>query len=82
MQLLTYVAIYFVVWWLCLFMVLPFGVRSQNAEGPVTDGTDPGAPIRTHTLAKLVATTVLAFVVTALAFWGLSNEALQAYWNR
>jgi len=82
MQILTYVAIYFVIWWLCLFVVLPFGVRSQSAEGPVTDGTDPGAPIKTHTLAKLAATSVLALVVTVLAMWGLSNEALQAYWGR
>jgi len=82
MQTITYVAIYFVIWWLCLFAVLPFGVRSQGAEGPVTDGTDPGAPVRTHIVAKLVATTILSFVVTALVFWGLSNEALQNYWNR
>lgn len=27
------VAIYFIIWWLCLFAVLPFGVRSQVEEG-------------------------------------------------
>ena len=30
----------------------------------------------------MAATTVLAAIVTILVFWGLSNETLQAYWNR
>lgn len=82
MQPLTYVAIYFVLWWLCLFMVLPFGVRGQHEDGAVTDGTEPGAPIRPRLLIKLAATSVLAFVVLFLVMWGLSNETLQNYWNR
>ena len=41
----TALAIYFVAWWLMLFVVLPFGVRSQQEEGSVVPGTDPGAPV-------------------------------------
>ena len=37
-------AIYFIIWWVTLFAVLPFGSRSQAEEGNVTPGTDPGAP--------------------------------------
>lgn len=81
MQLLTYVAIYFVIWWTCLFVVLPFGVRSQHEDGEVTDGTEPGAPVNPWILRKILATTALSIVVTALVFWALSNPALQAYWN-
>ena len=29
----TALAIYFVVWWLVLFLTLPFGVRSQHEDG-------------------------------------------------
>ncbi|MGL4496733.1 MAG: DUF1467 family protein, partial [Beijerinckiaceae bacterium] len=29
------IAIYFVIWWIILFAVLPFGVRSQVEEGKV-----------------------------------------------
>jgi len=82
MQIVTFVAVYFVIWWLCLFVVLPFGVRSQVAEGAVTDGTDPGAPVKTHMLPKMVATSILALVVTILAMWGMSNETLMNYWTR
>ncbi len=39
------VAIYFVLWWVTLFLTLPFGVRSQHEEDGAAPGTDPGAPI-------------------------------------
>ncbi|MFS8038532.1 DUF1467 family protein [Xanthobacter sp. AM11] len=59
------VAIYFIVWWVSLFAVLPWGVRSQAESADVTPGTDPGAPVRPHLLRKALATSLLAAVVTA-----------------
>ena len=38
------VAIYFIMWWTLLFVVLPIGQRSQTEMGHVTLGTDHGAP--------------------------------------
>ena len=38
------VAIYFVLWWIVLFAVLPWGVESQEEAGEVSPGSDPGAP--------------------------------------
>ena len=38
-------AIYFVIWWIALFLTLPFGVRSQHEDGEGSPGSDPGAPI-------------------------------------
>ena len=29
-------AIYFVIWWIALFLTLPFGVRSQHEDGEGT----------------------------------------------
>lgn len=55
-------AIYFIMWWLCLFVVLPFGVRSQQESDDIAHGTDPGAPAIPHIGSKLIATTVLAAV--------------------
>ena len=46
-QISTAFAIYFVLWWLTLFLTLPFGVRSQHEDGVGAPGTDPGAPIAT-----------------------------------
>jgi predicted secreted protein len=58
-------AIYFVIWWIALFLTLPFGVRSQHEDGEGTDGTDPGAPVITQMRAKLIWTTVISAVIFA-----------------
>jgi len=78
MSITTAIAIFFVVWWLSLFVVLPFGVRSQHEEGEFAPGTDPGAPILPRIAAKLVWTTLVAAVVFVLgtAFYKLGGFAL------
>ena len=45
MSLTTAAAIYFVIWWVVLFTVLPFGVRNPSEAGETVEpGNDPGAP--------------------------------------
>jgi len=61
-------AIYFIIWWLVLFAVLPFGVRSQHEAGDVVPGSDPGAPQRTAMLNKVIMTTVVASIVFAIYY--------------
>ena len=60
-------AIYFVLWWIVLFLTLPFGVRSQHEDGEGAPGTDPGAPIVSRMGAKLIWTTVITTAVFAVA---------------
>jgi predicted secreted protein len=64
MAVATAVAIYFLIWWIVLFAVLPWGVRAQDEGAP---GTDPGAPRVPRLVAKLIWTTVVAGVVWAAA---------------
>jgi predicted secreted protein len=71
----TAFAIYFVMWWVVLFLTLPFGVRSQHEDGEGVPGTDPGAPIITLMGRKLIWTTVISAVVFALA-WLAYNAGL------
>jgi predicted secreted protein len=68
MSVTTAIAIYFIIWWVVLFAVLPWGVRSQHEDGAVAPGTDPGAPAIPRLLHKLVWTTIAASVVFALCF--------------
>jgi len=63
----TAFAIYFVLWWIVLFLTLPFGVRSQHEDGEGAPGTDPGAPIVSHMGRKLVWTTVISAIIFASA---------------
>jgi predicted secreted protein len=61
------IAVYFTIWWVTLFAVLPWGVRS-SAEAGVTDapaGVDAGAPHRPHIGRKALATTIIAALLFA-----------------
>ena len=66
MSLATAIAIYFIIWWVVLFTVLPWGVRSQQEGGDVVSGSDPGAPVIPRLWWKLVWTTVVSGVVFAI----------------
>jgi predicted secreted protein len=59
-------AIYFVLWWVVLFVTLPFGVRSQHETGEGAPGTDPGAPIASRMAPKLIWTTLISAVIFTL----------------
>ncbi|SIO52664.1 Protein of unknown function [Bradyrhizobium erythrophlei] len=65
----TAFAIYFVMWWIVLFLTLPFGVRSQHEDGEGAPGTDPGAPVLTRMGSKLIWTTIISAVIYGIAMW-------------
>jgi predicted secreted protein len=77
----TIFAVYFVVWWLVLFMVLPFKVHNQVDTGQITLGTEPGAPAILRLWPKLAITSVVALVFTLLLLWGLSQPLIREYWS-
>jgi predicted secreted protein len=62
------IAIYFIIWWLTLFAVLPFGIRSQRETGEVVPGSDPGAPAKVNGLRIIAITSAVSAVLFAL-FW-------------
>ena len=68
MALSTVIAIYFLIWWVTLFAVLPWGVRNQEESGEVTPGTDPGAPATHRLWRKLGWTTVVATAIFGLLY--------------
>jgi predicted secreted protein len=64
----TALAIYFVLWWVVLFAVLPWGVRSQGEAGEVAPGSDPGAPAVHAIGTKLIWTTLVSSAVFGLLY--------------
>lgn len=77
MSWLSWLAIYFIVWWVVLFAVLPFGVRSQEEAGDTIEpGSMPGAPSQPMMLRKALATTVVAAVICAGIYWLLNESGL------
>lgn len=69
MSISSSIAIYFVLWWVVLFAVLPFGVRSQIEDGSAVPGSDPGAPVLPLMAKKLIWTTVLSLLIFAAGAW-------------
>jgi predicted secreted protein len=65
MPVTTAIAIYFLIWWITLFAVLPFGVRSQHEDGDMPAGTDPGAPVIPRLGRKLILTTIVSALIFA-----------------
>jgi len=63
MSVATAIAIFFLIWWIVLFAVLPWGVRSQHEGGEMTPGTDPGAPTLPRLGRKLMWTTIVAAAI-------------------
>jgi len=76
---LTIGAVYFVVWWIVIFAVLPFGIRTQDEAGEVTLGTSASAPMRPRLVRVAIINTIVSAILVFL-FWlivehyGLSLE--------
>ena len=86
MNLISLTAIYFVVWWVVLFAVLPWGVRTQQEEGDVVLGTTPSAPVRPLILRKVLATSVVAGIIVAglwlaVDVYGMTVWTVAAWFN-
>ena len=67
-------ALYFMIWWLVLFAVLPFGVRTQAEAGEVTPGTPPSAPARQNMIRLFAINTVVAAVVFSFVWYALESD--------
>jgi predicted secreted protein len=65
----TVAAIYFITWWVVLFAVLPWGVKSQHEHGSFAEGTDPGAPVIPNLRVKIIWTTIVTTVVFCFFYW-------------
>ncbi|MDE2384657.1 MAG: DUF1467 family protein [Alphaproteobacteria bacterium] len=74
MKFQSMIAIYFVIWWLTLFMVLPFGVKNAHEAGvTVEQGDDPGAPVLTRLWWKAAINSVVAAVVFAGVYYAYTH---------
>jgi predicted secreted protein len=61
-------AIYTFIWWIVLFAVLPFGVRTQHEAGSVVPGTPESAPEKPRLLRIFLINTVVATIVFAIVY--------------
>jgi predicted secreted protein len=62
--------VYFLIWWVVLFAVLPWGVEVPNDPEP---GHAPSAPIHPRMGLKVVATTLVSAVIWVVVWYVLSS---------
>ena len=58
-------AVYFILWWLVLFAMLPLSLQTQDDDQDVTLGTVSSAPRGPHMLRAVVRTTLVTSVIFA-----------------
>jgi predicted secreted protein len=69
---LSGILVYLVVWWLVIFMVLPWGVKPPDNPEP---GHATSAPDRPMLWRKIAITSVITAVV-----WGIIYVAIENSW--
>jgi len=82
MGLVSSIALYFVLWWLCFFVALPIGAQSHIEQDKDVDrGSEAASPVKPHLFKKVLASTVIAFALLLLMQWVLALPSLQYYWK-
>jgi predicted secreted protein len=74
MSIATALAVFFLIWWVVLFAVLPWGIRSQHESEDMVAGTDPGAPVNVRLGRKLLWTTLVAIAIYAVCAFVYSKH--------
>jgi predicted secreted protein len=79
MQPITIVAIYFLFWFLSLFLVLPFGVRTLDEDGGAkVPGQADSAPVQFNFWRVALRTSLLAALLLLLFYLNYHFEWLTA----
>ncbi|WP_265519520.1 DUF1467 family protein [Nitratireductor luteus] len=61
-------AVFVIIWWIMLFVSLPFGLRTQDEDGEIVPGSTESAPRGPHMLKALIRTTILTLIVFAIFY--------------
>ncbi|MCL6706665.1 DUF1467 family protein [Pseudomonas sp. R2.Fl] len=81
MQFLSAFAVYFIIWWITLFAILPIGLRTQADENEVVPGSVESAPARFQGGRVILLTTLVSGVIygswlVASTYFGVSLDSL------
>lgn len=76
MNLTGAIVLYAVLWFLTLFLVLPFGQQSQQDAGRIVPGTPAGAPADLRMRRKLILTTLVSAFLWGLVAWVIFGEII------
>jgi len=69
--------VFLIVWWLVVFTMLPIGVRSQEEDADVVEGTEPGAPVAPMLMKKAWWTTVITSCIW-IVYYAITESGVVA----
>ena len=70
------IVLYIMIWWLTLFAVLPFGVKTQAEAGEIVEGTPESAPASPRFWRVVLINTVVSAMVFAFVWAAMQNDWL------
>jgi predicted secreted protein len=70
-------AIFFIIWWVTLFAVLPIGLKTQGEAGAVVPGTHESAPARPRFGFIFGLTTLITILVFSGFYWFAITKGLR-----
>ncbi len=73
MPLFSIFAVYFIIWWITLFAILPLGMRTQAEENDVVPGTVESAPAKFRYVRVFLLTTAVSALIYATWYF-VSNR--------
>ncbi|MBW8322273.1 MAG: DUF1467 family protein [Rhizobium sp.] len=81
MSILSAFAVYFVIWWITLFAILPIGMRTQAEAEEVVPGSVESAPARFRGGKVVLLTTVVSAAIyggwyLVTAYFGVGLDSL------
>lgn len=81
MEYVSAFAVYFIIWWITLFAVLPIGMRTQAEENVVVPGSVESAPARFRGRWVVGLTTLISAVIYAAwyiadVYFGIGIDSL------
>ena len=75
MSLLSAVFTYIMIWWVVLFATLPWGNRQPETP---EEGMAYGAPTNPNIKNKLIATSIISFIMLLLIYIIIENDIIDA----
>tara|TARA_B100000900_G_C20176520_1_gene552082 strand:+ start:211 stop:468 length:258 start_codon:yes stop_codon:yes gene_type:complete len=63
MNYFTLFGIYFILWWIVFFIILPLNITTHMDKNIEVEGIHGSVPINPNLLYKIIATTLVTFII-------------------
>ncbi len=73
MNLVSGIVVFIIIWWVVIFIILPFGVTKSDTPAP---GHDTGAPRKSHIRIKILITTLITIILWCVINYIITKDII------